>query len=136
MMEGLNKNLLVNLDELEPFCVAMRSRTSIIYLYPFQKVVWKNGAKIITRDGRVVKKLRMGGSGGVDVIVGILDGEELRWDAAGRFYGPYKDSPLDLMFPERYAYRNWKEHIGMSNAEWAVNFGRPHPGVKMPKRDN
>ena len=132
-MENQSKiNWIVEPDESQ--CVAMRSRTAIIFCYPFNKEVWKTGPKILTRDGRVVKKVRMGGSNGVEVVVGILDGEELRWDSAGRFEGPYKDSPLDLMISERYFYSDWKDHIKMSNAEWAVTFGRPHPNVKIPGR--
>ena len=131
-MEQRKNNWIVEPDESQ--CIAMRSHTAIIFCYPFNKEVAKLGPKITTRDGRVVKKVRMGASAGVDVIVGILDGEELKWDAAGRFAGPYEDHPNDLYISERYFMSDWKEHIKMSSAEWAVTYGRPHPGVKIPGR--
>lgn len=125
-------NLIVDLDSLEPLCIAMRSRTAIIFCYPICKEVLKTGCKVLSRDGRVVKKVRTGTSAGQDVYVGILDGEELKWDSAGRYAGPYKDTPNDLFVPERYFYQDWKTNIGMSNSEWAVKFGRPHPTVAIP----
>lgn len=126
----------IDLEPYEDQIIAQRSRTAIIFLYPFIKEAYKYGMRVQTRDGRVVKKVRVGGANGVDVVVGILDGEELRWDAAGRFLGPYQDDDRDLYIPERYMYKDWRENIGLSNSEWAMTFGKRHPGVKMPKRDN
>lgn len=126
---------IVPIDDYEDQCECIRVHTAYVYTYPFVAEVAKTGAKIVTRDGRVVKKIRMGGINGVDVVVGILDGEELRWDAGGRFEGPYKKSQNDLRIFERYFYKNWKEFMNMSYAEWTIRFGRPHPTVKIPNKD-
>lgn len=117
--------------DLEMLCIAQKSRTAVIYLYPFVKEVWKHGAKVVTRDGRTVKRVQCGSQGGNDVVVGILDGEELRWDGAGRFKSPYENDPRDLFITERYFRRDWKSWIKLSNAEWAIKFGRPHPYAKL-----
>lgn len=127
---------IVDPSQYEDQCECVRAHTAYVYTYPFNAAVAKTGAKVITREGKVVKKIRMGGVDGIDVVVGIVDGKELKWDAAGHFEGPYKESPYDLRIYERYFYKNWKEDIGMSHAEWTIRYGRPHPGVKMPKRDN
>lgn len=124
----------VDLEELEPYCECMKSRTAYIYTYPFVEQVAKNGAKIMTRDGRVVKKVRMGSANGDYAVVGVLDGEELKWDVAGRFSGPYMDSPLDLRISERYFFKDWKSTMKMSNAEWYATHDRRHPTVKIPER--
>lgn len=124
----------IDLDELESKCIAMRSRTSIIYCYPFQHIAVKLGAKIVTRDGRTVKKVRVGTSNGVQAVVGIIDGEELKWDAAGRFNGPYIDDEKDLYVPERYFFKDCKSTIKMSNAEWYSTHDRRHPKVKIQER--
>lgn len=129
----MNYNWIVDLDELEPLCICLRTKTCYSYFYPFQKEVWKRNAKIVTRDGRVVKKVRMGYSNGTEVIVGILDGEELKWDEAGRFNGPYVDDVKDLYIQEKFFYKDWKNNIHLSNAEWEMRFGRQHPYVKKPE---
>lgn len=129
----MESNWLIDLDEYEDKCICMRSKTAYIYLYPFVPEVYEVGMKVMTRDGRLVKKVRVGGSGPKTVVVGILDGEELRWDAAGRFEGPYKNSPNDLFLHEKYYLKNWRQLMGMSNAEFAVRYGRPHPSVKIPQ---
>lgn len=133
-MNSINDDVwIVDPKDYEDQCECIRSRTAYIYTYPFVKEVWEAGAKVITRDNRVVKKIRMESSMGVTVIVGILDGEEIRWDAAGRFEGPYKDSPKDLRICERYFYKDWPQDIRMSNAEWTLRYGRRHPFAKIPK---
>lgn len=126
---------IVDPSEYEDMCECVKSRTAYIYTYPFIKDVWKSGAKIMTRSGQTVKKVHMGSSNGEEVIVGILDGQELKWDAGGRFESPYKDSPLDLRISERYFYKDWKSHIKLSHADWELRFGRPHPTVKIPTDD-
>lgn len=124
----------IDLDALESKCIAMRSRSAIIYCYPFNDIAVKIGAKILTRDGRVVKKVRTGTSNGVQVVVGILDGEELKWDAAGRFNGPYIDDVKDLFVPERYFFKDWKSTMKMSYSEWYATHERRHPYVNIPER--
>ena len=124
---------IVDPSQFEDQCECIRSRTAYIYTYPFVVEVWKTGAKVITRTGRTVKNVQVNGKGANAIITGELDGERLTWDAAGRYEGPYKDSPLDMRICERYFYKDWKTHFGMSNAEWAVRYGRPHPTVKIPE---
>lgn len=120
----------VDLEPYEGLVVAARARGTVVYLYPFVPEAFRCGMRVLTRDGRVVKRVRVGGSGPHAVVVGILDGEELRWDRAGRFSGPYRDDPRDLFVPERYMYTDWKETISMSNGEWAARFGKAHPGAR------
>lgn len=130
----MESNWLIDLEEYEDKCICMRSKTAYIFCYPFMPDVWQSGMKVLTRDGRVVKKVRVGGEAGRQTVIGILDGEELRWDAAGRFEGPYKDSPNDLFLQDRYLMKDWRQNMAMSNAEWALRFGRPHPKVKIPRQ--
>lgn len=133
MTENKDDIWIVDPSEYESQCECIRSKTAYIYTYPFVAEVAKTGAKVITRTGRTVKNIRINGKGANAVITGELDGEKLVWDAAGRHDGPYKDSPLDLRISERYFYKDWKTHFGMSNAEFAVRYGRPHPTVKIPE---
>ena len=126
---------IVDPSEYEDLCVCVKSKTAYIYAYPFVKDVWKSGAKVITRSGKTVKKVCIGSSNGEDVIVGILDGQELKWDAAGRFKGPYIEDENDLMICERYWYKDWRNYIKLSNADWELRFGRPHPTVKLPENN-
>lgn len=135
-MEDNRKDMLIaDTDELEDRCIAVKSKTAYIYCYPICPEVLKAGCKVITRSGRVVKKVAHGNSCGVNVYVGILDGQEMRWDEAGRFIGPYEDSPNDLYVPNRYWYKDWRNYIKLSNAEWELRFGRPHPTVKLPENN-
>ena len=135
-MEDNRKDMLIaDTDELEDRCIAVKSKTAYIFCYPICPEVLKAGCKVITRDGRVVKKVAHGNSCGVNVYVGILDGQEMRWDEAGRFIGPYEDSPNDLYVSERYWYKDWRNNIKLSNAEWELRFGRPHPTVKLPENN-
>lgn len=124
----------IDLGPYEGRVIAMRSRTAIVYLYPFVLEAFRYGMKVMTRDGRVVKGVRVGGAGDDGVVVGVLDGEELRWGGDGRFAGPYIDDDRDIFIPERYMYTDWKDHIKMSNAEWSATFGKPHRGVSVPDR--
>jgi hypothetical protein len=135
-MEDNRKDMLIaDTDELEDRCIAVKSKTAYIFCYPICPEVLKAGCKVITREGRVVKKVAHGNSCGVNVYVGILDGQEMRWDEAGRFIGPYEDSPNDLYVSERYWYKDWRNYIKLSNADWELRFGRPHPTVKIPTDD-
>ena len=133
-MTDMDKDWTVNLDEYEDRCICMRSKTAYIYLYPLQTDSYEAGMKVMTRDGRVVKNVRVGGIRGQKVVIGVLDGKELRWDSAGRFESPYRDSPNDLYVPERFFRKGWRQDMAMSNAEWTVRYGRPHPRVKIPKQ--
>ena len=128
----MTDNMIVDLDALEPCCIAQHSRTAIIYLYPYMWEVVRLGAKVLTRDGRLVKRVHPAKHDGQDVVVGILEGKSLVWDHAGRFNGPYADHPNDLYVPERYFFKDFKSHMKMSYAEWTAKFGRPHPTVKLP----
>lgn len=125
----------INLEPFEDKVIARFGRNSVMYLYPFIIDAYRSGMRVQTRDGRVVKKIQIGGSNGSEVIVGMLDGIEERWDAAGRYIGPYNDDPKDLYIHERYMYTDWRQNMSMSNAEWAVRFGKPHPKVKLPERN-
>ena len=131
-MENNSDIWIVNPDEYEDSCIVIRSKTAYVYCYPINKEVLASGAKVVTRDGKTVKRVQLDSTG----YTGILDGEEVMWDSAGRYIGPYKDSPNDLYICERYFRKDWQEHIQMGNAEWAFRYGRLHPGVKMPKRSN
>lgn len=127
-----NDRLIADPYEREDQCVALRSRTCFMFCYPIHPDVLKAGGKVLTRDGRVVKKVNYGTSEGAAAYIGLLDDQWLTWDGAGRAEGPYKDSPLDLFVPERYWYRDWRKHISMSYAEWELKFGRRHPNCELP----
>lgn len=133
MQESNRDKWLKDLDAVEGKCICMRTKTAYSYFYPFDPDVFETGMKVCTRDGRLVKNVRVGGKGSKAVVVGMLDGSERRWDAAGKAVNAYTDSPDDLFIQERYLYSDWRVNIGMSNAEWAVRYGRPHPTVKIPK---
>lgn len=124
---------IVDPSQFEDKCVCIRSKTAYVYMYPFCAEVAKTGAKTVTRTGRTVKNVQVNGKGANAVVTGELDGERLTWDAAGRYKGPYVDDDRDLYHYERYFYKDWKTHFGMSNAEFAVRYGRPHPTVKIPE---
>ena len=128
-----NLEYIVDTTELEPLCIAMRKKSTIIFLYPYQDAVAKTGAKVVTRDGRVVRKVRKSLNGGKVIITGLLDGEFLTWDSAGRFIGPYEDSEKDLYIPERFFVKGWKNEITLSNSDWALKYDIKHPDVKVPE---
>lgn len=123
------REMIVDTEPLEEVCIVIRTRTAYCYAYPFNQTVWESGAKVVTRDGRTVKKVRVEGEG----IHGLLDGEEREWDNAGRSEGPYRDTPEDLYILERYFYKDWPQDLRMSNAEWTLRYGRRHPFAKIPK---
>ena len=125
---------IVNLDELEDRCIAMRVHSAIIYCYPFIEEVAKRGAKIMTASGKVVKHVQPATQDDKRVIVGELDGERLVWDVSGNFMGEDGDGSMRLCIPERYFMRNWKSIIKMSNSEFALKYQRPHPTVKVTDR--
>lgn len=120
---------IVNPDEYEDKCIAIRSKTAYIFCYPIVPEVLATGCKVMTRTGQTVKKVQQVQDG----YVGILDGEELHWDRAGRYSGPYKDDQRDLFISERFFRKDWQANIKMSNAEYVVRFGRLHPTVKIPR---
>lgn len=131
---------IVNLDELEDRCIAMRVHSAIIYCYPFIEEVAKRGAKILTASGKVVKHVQPATRGceyvfpQERIIVGELDGERLVWDTEGNLLGDDKDGSMRLVIPERYFMRNWKSVIKLSNSEFALKYQRPHPTVKVEDR--
>lgn len=117
----------------EEKCVAIKVRSCILFCYPISKAVLEHGPKVLTRSGKVVKRVQYAeNKEGEEVITGLLDGERLFWDANGWFNGDENDD-LTLCIPERYFDTKWKERIKLSNSDWALKFGRPHPNVKAPK---
>ena len=125
---------IINLDELEDRCIALRVHSAIIYCYPFVEEVAKRGAKILTASGKVVKHVQPATRDEERVIVGELEGERLIWDIDGNLIGEDNDGSLRLTIPERYFIRNWKSFIKMSNGEFALKYQRPHPTVKVEDR--
>ena len=125
---------IVNIDELEDRCIAMRVHSAIIYCYPFVEEVAKRGAKIMTASGKVVKHVQPATQDDKRVIVGELDGERLVWDINGNFVGEDEDGSMRLVIPERYFMVKWKNYIKMSNSEFALKYQRPHPTVKVEDR--
>lgn len=122
-------------DEMERNCVAVVQRRNVLYLYPIDKNVLAGGAKVMTRDGRLVKHVRLvTDSKGDSYYTGELDKQLLRWDSAGRFAGPYRNHANDLFIPERYFDPEWKLKIHLTNSEWALQYERPHPNVKKPEK--
>lgn len=120
---------IVNPDKYEDRCIAVRSKTAYIYCYPLNYDILATGAKVITRDGRTVKKVVLEPSG----YTGLLEGKEEHWDIAGRYIDAYRDSPNDLYIPERFFRKDWQTTIRMSNAEYAIRYGRRHPKAKIQR---
>lgn len=116
-------------DEMEEKCLALKGKGVTLYIYPFNAEVASTGAKVLTRDGRTVKRIRVAAGRNGDIVTGILDGETLQWDIHGRFSSPYLNDSRDLYIPERYFDPDWKQLIRTSNAEWAINYQRPHKNV-------
>lgn len=115
----------------EERCVAIRIRSCVVYCYPICKAVLEHGPKVLTKGGKVVKRVQYAdGKDGGEVITGLLDGERLFWDAEGRFKGG--GGEMELVVPERYFDREWKNRIKMSNGDWALKYQRPHPTVAVP----
>lgn len=125
---------IVNLDELEDRCIAMRVHSTIIYCYPFVEEVAKRGAKILTARGKVVKHVQPATRDEERVIVGELDGERLVWDINGNFIGEDEDGSMRLCIPQRYFDRRWETRIKESNSEWELKYGTKHPTVKVEDR--
>lgn len=129
---------LVDLDELEERCIAMRVHSAIIYCYPFKEEVAKHGAKILTASGKVVKHVQPATKWDKDgipqkrVIIGELEGERLLWDTEGNLLGDDKDGSMRLVIPQRYFDKQWKNKIKLSNGEWEIKYGTKHPSAKLP----
>lgn len=133
-MKAFEKNgneYLADMDEIEPECIAIRIKGKILYAYPFDKDVADTGAKVITRDGRVVKKVRVTTDN--NAVTGVLGEEVLTWDRAGRINGAYINDERDLYIPERYFMRRWKDFMKLSNSEWAATYQLRHDSVKIPE---
>lgn len=123
---------LADMDALEPFCIALRVRSTIIFAYPICDEVLKTNPKVITKTGKVVKHLQPAMKDNERVLIGELEGERIVWDSDGNFIGEDQNSELKLYCPERYFLKGWKNHIKLSNSEWALKYQRPHPTVKIP----
>lgn len=131
-------NLDLRLDELdEQNCVAMWVRKTVVYFYPPLPEVVQTGCKVVTRSGETVKHCRCLLDDRNNVYyTGVVNGDELKWDLAGRFVNPYTDSPFDLFVAERYFDPQWKQKIKLSNAEWASQYQKKHPSVKVPEKEH
>lgn len=117
----------------EERCVAIRIRSCVVYCYPVCREVLEHGPKVLTRSGKTVKRVQYAdGKNGEEIITGLLDDERLFWDRNGWFNGE-EENELSLVIPERYFMRDWKTYIKLSNGDWVLKFGRPHPNVKAPK---
>lgn len=124
---------IVDLDALEPKCIAIRIHSTIVYCYPYMQEVADHNPKILTRSGKVVKKVQPAIKDGVQLVTGILDDQRLVWDANGWFDGD-EENELSLVIPERYWDMQWKQRIKISNGDWAVKYQRRHPFCKVPER--
>ena len=124
---------LEDMDALEPYCMAMRVRSTIIYCYPPTEKVLEQKPKVVLSDGRVVKHVQLAIRDGERVIVGELDEERLVWDLRGKLIGDEYNDDMQLLVPERYFMRDWRSHIKMSNGEFAIRYQRPHPHVEIPE---
>lgn len=117
----------------EEKCVAIRVRSCILFCYPISKAVLEHGPKVLTHSGKVVKRVQYAdGKNGEEVVTGLLDDERLFWDKNGWFKGE-EENELSLVIPERYFQKDWKNYIKLSNGDWTLKFGRPHPTVKAPE---
>ena len=123
---------IVNLDELEDRCIALRVHSVVLYCYPWCEAVGKLNPKVITRIGKVVKHVQPATRDGVRILTGELDGERLTWDINGRFTDDKTEHENDLFVPERYWMKNWKSAIKLSNGEWYLKYGKVHPSVEIP----
>jgi hypothetical protein len=129
---------IANLDEMEDQCIAIRIHSVIIYCYPICEKVLEYHPKVLTRSGKVVKKVQMAMRGCDDlvekekVITGLLDDERLVWDEQGRYNGE-DDNELNLYVPEKYWDKDWKSKIKLSNSAWALKYQRRHPTAKVPE---
>lgn len=118
-----------DMDELEPFCIALRVRSTIVFAYPWCEEVGKHNPKVVTRTGELVKHVQPAIKDGEKILTGELDGQRLTWGIDGRFYG---DESKDLFIYERYWDKSWKSRIKMSHGEWSLKYQRPHPTVQIP----
>ena len=126
----------MNIELDEQNCIAMYVRKTVVFFYPPTPEVVQTGCKVVTRKGETVKhcKCLLDDRNNV-YYTGTVNGNELKWDTAGRFVNPYKDSPFDLYVAERYFDPLWKKKINLSNAEWAEKYQHEHPDVKIPQRE-
>lgn len=121
-----------DMDALEPFCIALRVRSTIVFMYPFMEVAAKHNPKIVTKRGELVKHIQPATNECKRIIVGELNGERLTWDTNGKFLGDCEDDSKNLYIFERYWDAQWKSRIKLSHGEWALKYQRPHPNVKIP----
>ena len=124
---------LEDMDALEPYCRAMRVRSTIIFCYPPTERVLEQKPKVVLPDGRLVKHVQIAIRNGEKVIVGELDEERLVWDLRGKLIGDEYNDDMQLLIHERYFDRHWRDKIKLSNGEFAVRYQRPHPYVEIPE---
>lgn len=135
MNQEVDKNkYLVDMDVIEPFCIALRIHSTIVYAYPVMEEVLKHNPKVITKLGKVVKKLQIAVKDNERLLTGLIDDERLVWDIRGNFIGEDPNEDLKLYCPERYFMRNWKQLIKLSNSEFALKYQRRHPYAKLPEK--
>lgn len=122
-------------DWRERQCIAIRKSHTILYLYPFDMEVAENGARVMTRDGRTVRKVRVSYDEKRDchVVTGILNDAVVTWDKAGRYRSPYLNHDNDLYIAERYFDPDWEDKIHLSHRKWNELYQRHHPYCKAPK---
>lgn len=123
---------LTDMDAIEPYCVAIRVHSTIVFMYPFMEVAAKHNPKIVTKNGEVVKHVQPATDEGKRIIVGELNGEMLTWDTNGKFLGDCEDDGKNLYIFERYWDAQWKSRIKLSHSEWCLKYQRPHPTVEVP----
>lgn len=127
-----------DLDEMEDKCIAIKIHSCLIFCYPICEKVLEYHPKVLTRSGKVVKKVQMAMRGSDDlaekekVFTGLLDDERLVWDENGRYNGE-DNNDLNLVVPERYWDKDWRSKIKLSNAQWCLKYQKPHKGVKLPE---
>lgn len=123
-------------DEMERECIAIWKHSTTIFMYPFSTEVFRRGCKVLTRDGRKVRKIEVSRDwvAGGHIVTGELDGKRYKWTEGGRFRDAYTEDANDLYIPERYFDPQWKEKIKLSNFEWASKYQKEHPYTKIPER--
>lgn len=121
-----------DMDELEPFCIALRVRSTIVFAYPWREEVGKHNPKVVTRNGELVKHVQPAMKDGEKILTGELDGVRLTWDINGKFLGDCEDDSNNLYIFERYWDSQWKGKIRLSHGEWALKYQREHKYVKIP----
>jgi len=117
-------------DEMESLAIVRRKHGVVIYLYPFDYEVAKTGAKVMTKDGKVLRRMKCATEKGAHIVTGEIDGQAVVFDENGHNASMPES---DLYIPERYFDPDWKQKKEMTNAEWASQFQRDHSSVDLPE---